>query len=417
MMQNYKTSLTTSKIFAALPIMQESDGLPTLFECLSHQDYQNLELVACVNQPEAYHKDPGKRNIIEDNIRCLQLLEAYAHSGMKLHILDHSSPGKGWSSPKIGVGMARKVIMDYIASIGSPDDLIVSIDADTHYPPAYFSVIKETLQKYPHATGLCVPYHHPLTHDEETNRCLLRYEIYMRAYALNLLLIGNPYAFSALGSAMATTVKNYRRLNGITPVAAGEDFYFVQKWVKNGPVITWATTKAYPSGRFSNRVFFGTGPAMIKGRGGDWSSYPIYHPDLFVPIRQTFESFELLFEKDIPTPLDDFFVKTFGTRYIWEPLRSNARSVETFTRACMQKLDGLRILQYLKAAQVERKIPDESGLNFLLSQLEGGENYILKETFATASIQTLDGIRMFMEDTEYRLRQAAPVVNQKYFSR
>lgn len=395
--------------------MQESEWLPGLLESISKQGYDKLELVACVNQPDDYHQNPEKQHIVADNQICLQLLESFGRTGMKVHIIDRTSPGKGWQGKKRGVGHARKETMDYISAIASPDDIIVSIDADTYYPPGYFSIIKETLQQYPQATGLCVPYHHPLSGDAEADRCMLRYEIYMRAYALNLLAIGNPYAYTAIGSAMATTVGVYRKLGGIAPYLAGEDFYFVQKLAKNGPLLTWAPTKAFPAGRFSDRVVFGTGPALIKGRRGDWSSYPIYHPSFFVPLRETFDAFEKLYEKDHATPMDHFFIKTFGALNIWQPLRENARSVPTFVRACMQKIDGLRILQYLKTRQSAMAFSDEDSLNALLKTLPGGDSYLLNSPFSATSIETLDGIRVFLEKSEDHLRKQSPLVNQKYF--
>ena len=395
--------------------MQESEWLPGLLENLSQQDYSELELVACVNQPDEYHRIPEKQHIVADNQVCLQMLESYGRKGMRVHLIDRTSAGKGWKGKKRGVGHARKEIMDYIAAIATSDDIIVSIDADTYYPPGYFSIIRETLQQYPQATGLCVPYHHPLSGYAETDRCMLRYEIYMRAYALNLLTIGNPYAFTAIGSAMATTVRVYRKLGGIAPYLAGEDFYFVQKLAKNGPLVTWASTKAFPAGRFSDRVVFGTGPAMIKGRRGDWSSYPIYHPSLFIPIHETFEAFEMLYEKDRATPMDDFFIKTFGNLNIWQPLRENARSVTTFVRACMQKIDGLRILQYLKSSRNSLAYNDEACLNDLLKTLPGGDKHLLNVPFSMAPIETLDSIRVFLEDMEDQLRKQNPLVNQKYF--
>ncbi|MDK2910363.1 MAG: hypothetical protein PWR20_1930 [Bacteroidales bacterium] len=413
--RNYETSRKRARVFAALPVFRESEWLPRLFESLAKQTCPELELVACVNQPEEFRLNPEKQYIIDDNQLCLQLLKDFGTTGVKVHIIDHSSPGKGWQGKKQGVGQARKAVMDYISSIANPEDIIVSIDADTYYPPDYFTTLRETFQRFPQAAGIGVPYHHPLSGNKEADRCMLRYEIYMRAYALNLLAIENPYAFTAIGSAMATTVRVYRKLGGITPYAAGEDFYFIQKLAKNGPLVTWAPTKAFPAGRFSDRVIFGTGPAMIKGRQGDWSSYPVYPPSLFIPIRDTFALFEPLFEKDIATPLDNFLKKTFGTRFIWQTLRDNARTIKSFKRACMQKIDGLRILQYVKSIHQKHGGSDENHLNTLLQTLPGGENYMLHTSFSSTPIETLERIRLFMEQTEETLRQTNPVINQKYF--
>ena len=116
--------------------------------------------------------------------------------------------------------------------------------------------------------GLAIPYYHKLIGNPVNDRLILRYEIYMRHYLLNMLEIGNPYAFTAIGSAMAAKVSAYRKVGGLAPVKSGEDFYFIQKLKKNGKVGNWCETTAFPSSRFSNRVIFGTGRALIKGNAG-----------------------------------------------------------------------------------------------------------------------------------------------------
>ena len=150
----------------------------------------------------------------------------------------------------------------------------------------------------PDAVALSNPYYHKLTGAEAEDRAILRYEIYMRNYAINMLLINSPYAFTAMGSAIALPVSSYKAIGGLTPKLSGEDFYFLQKLRKYGNINIHNKEKVYPAARFSDRVFFGTGPAMIKGNDGDWESYPIYHIQLFKNIERTYESFEILFKND-----------------------------------------------------------------------------------------------------------------------
>jgi hypothetical protein len=188
---------------------------------------------------------------------------------------------------------------------------------------------------------------------------MLRYEIYMRNYNIQLMLINCPYAFTALGSAMVVPVWAYRAIGGMTPKKSGEDFYFLQKLRKYGHLLVWNREKVYPGTRFSDRVFFGTGPAMIRGRAGDWNSYPVYHQPFFNDIKNTFDLFPRLYEDpETPTPLDEFLKKVFGEGNPWKPILTNCRSREQFIRACQQKLDGLRILQYLKSSQAESGLGD-----------------------------------------------------------
>ncbi len=95
--------------------------------------------------------------------------------------------------------------------------------------PVIFNRLLNTFKHHPDAVALSVPYYHNLTGDEEKDRAILRYEIYMRYYAINLWRIGSPYNFTAVGSAMALPVWAYRAIGGITPHKSGEDFYFIQK--------------------------------------------------------------------------------------------------------------------------------------------------------------------------------------------
>ncbi len=334
------------RIHIALPVLNESLQLPRFQQSLAGQEFTDFELVACVNQYDDWWQNPAKRAQCEDNLKSLSLLRQ--SQKFPVNIIDKSLPGRGWQPKKGGVGRARKTIMDTIAAAANDHDIIVSMDADTDYPSDYLAVIAEYFRKHPDHLGLTLPYFHVQTKSEENNRLMIRYEIYMRYYALNMIRIGNPYRFTALGSAMAFPVWAYRRVGGLTPVLSGEDFYFLQKLVKNGTIGYFAPTTAYPSSRFSARVNFGTGPALIKGRTGNWDSYPFFPSGLFDLVAETFRLFPRLFEHDISTPMDDFLKETFKTTNVWGPLRDNYKDRRNFVRACINKVDGLRILQFLK---------------------------------------------------------------------
>jgi hypothetical protein len=235
------------------------------------------------------------------------------------------------------------------------------MDGDTYYPPAFLGEVLKRFVEMPNIDGLTIPYYHRLLGDE-TDRLILRYEIYMRYYLLNMLRINNPYAFTAIGSAMACTSNIYSKIGGITPVKSGEDFYFIQKLVKNGTIGLWCNTIAYPSSRFSSRVLFGTGPALIKGSSGDWDSYPIYAQGSYENVKRTFATFPLLFNKYIETPMDEFLKEQFRADDIWAPLRRNFKDRRNFVKACQGKVDGLRILQYLRKSKTTLIADDSATL-------------------------------------------------------
>jgi hypothetical protein len=231
----------------------------------------------------------------------------------------------------------------------------------------------------------------------------------MRAYALNMWRIRSPYCFSALGSAIAFPVWAYRAAGGMTPKLSGEDFYFLQKIVKTGRLLHWNGEIVYPATRLSDRVFFGTGPALIKGIEGDWNSYPIYDFRLFDQVAETCRAFGSLFIKDVNTPLDDFMIRRFGS-LPWENLRKNFKTQAHFIRACHEKIDGLRILQFLKESQNPDEKVSEAALSALLmlyakqfADLMGTINTNID--FELSSVDELNQIRDLLFNIEMHYRK------------
>ena len=395
-------------IYIALPVMEESGNLPGLLSTLRNQINSNFTLVVCVNQYEKYQSSDDFRHICKDNSKSLGILEAEV--GLRLHIIDKTSEGNGWPEKKGGVGWARKTIMDFIAEIASTEDIIVSIDADTYYPENYLEEVLRFFMDNKNIHGLAIPYYHPLG-DYNTNPLILRYEIYMRYYLLNMMRIGNPYCFTAIGSAMAFPVWAYKKVGGLTPVVSGEDFYFLQKLSKSGPLGLWVNTIAYPSSRFSSRVVFGTGPALIKGSTGDWESYPVYNYKFFNEVEKTYQLFDELYLSDIDTPMDEFLNSQFGNSKLWSPLRNNYKDKQNFFKGCMAKIDGLRVLQYLRYRSKSEHKPDETNLFVYLKQfLSGKDGEELLDSlenfeYDKCSIDTLKKVREILFEIEMKERK------------
>ncbi len=397
------------KIFVCLPILNESENIPELLNSLKKQTFKNFELVACVNQPEEWWERPEKIDLCIDNKRSIEILRK--ENQFPITIIDKSSKGNAWQGKQKGVGWARKIVMDKAASLGSEIDMIIIIDADTEYPRDYLTSVAEIFARKPNSVGLANPYYHRLTQDKKANLAILRYEIYMRNYAINMILIDNPYHFTALGSAMATTVKTYNRIGGISPKASGEDFYFLQKLSKFGELEHWNDQKVYPAARFSDRVNFGTGPAMIKGNTGDWSSYPIYHFKLFEKVKFTYDAFPDLFEKDMATPMTIFLQNQLKKEELWEPLRKNYKTKGQFVKACTILVDGLRILQFLKQdVDTNENLQAKNLADNLLyfSTIDNECSMSLKQLAGSADFNKLSSLEIIREtlvEFEYSLRK------------
>lgn len=394
---------STKMIYVALPALNELDYLPAFIECCQRQVLNNFKLVVCINQPDDWWGRVDKLEICLTNQKSIEYLSSIQN--MDIEIIDKSNKGKGWEGKNYGVGWARKTIMDHIVKIAKDADIIISLDADTTFNPGYFKSIIHNFRDHPKAVAISVPYYHKLTGDEVKDRAILRYEIYMRYFAINLWRINSPYSFTAIGSAISLPLKSYKTIGGITPHKSGEDFYFLQKLRKHGEVLTWNDEKVYPAARYSDRVGFGTGPAMIRGKEGDWASYPVYPCNYFNEIDSTYKLFPELFIGNMDTPMDEFINEKFGTENIWQPLRENFKTKDKFIRACHHKIDGFRIFQYLKWRNDKSSFMDEENLirfleKFYPDMVSKLSFKIKKLDFVQSDVQDFDELRKLMVKIE-----------------
>ncbi len=390
-------------LYIAVPLMDELENLPVLLNNISAQDARDFKVFFCVNQPDSWWEDKERIGICERNIASVDYLEK--NCSFPFRIIDRASKGEGWKGKQSGVGWARKLLMDKIADEANTDDIIITLDGDTTFNKKYFSSVRSNFEVSPESAGISVPYYHRRCGREAEDRAMLRYELYMRTYAINMWRINNPYHFTALGSAIAVPVSSYKAIGGITPRNSGEDFYFIQKLVKYGKLMTWNEEKVYPAPRFSDRVPFGTGPAMIKGARGDWDSYPIYHPQIFDEVKITYDAFDALYESDFSTPVGDYLQTVLKHQEVWAPLRKNSITAKQFRRACTEKVDALRIFQFLKNAHSKLKSRDEDCLYDLLKIIDMEKlkelNFIVPGfSFDELSVDELDQIRNSLTQIE-----------------
>ncbi|MDD2413426.1 MAG: hypothetical protein PHR79_10990, partial [Bacteroidales bacterium] len=98
------------------------------------------------------------------------------------------------------------------------------------------------------------------------------------------------------------------------------------------------------------------------GNEGNWESYPIYHISLFDHVLDFYKNIETLYQKDLPLVFLDYLKEQFKNQNFLEPLRKNFKNITQFKKAVHTKVDGLRILQFMKAKQKELNYDDLSSL-------------------------------------------------------
>jgi len=195
--------------------------------------------------------------------------------------------------PKEGVGRARKLGFDLTLGLWASGHLISpwvgSGDADAAWNSSHWRLLERQDHE---ASAWLLPYWHAPSGSPELDASMAALECSFRYYVLGLEFAGSPYAFHALGSAIAVRLDAYAQARGVPNRQAGEDFYLLSKLSKLRPLRRVHTPPVVIRTRLSSRVPFGTGPSLLdciehrRSRPED-DSYGArtYDPRVFVALR------------------------------------------------------------------------------------------------------------------------------------
>ncbi|OPZ24268.1 MAG: hypothetical protein BWZ03_00244 [bacterium ADurb.BinA186] len=165
-----------------------------------------------------------------------------------------------------GVGLARKIGADLALKLIDEglvkNRVIFCTDADALLPKDYFMHAEELAHK-DIAAGI-FPFVHEKPHNDRQAEAIKLYEMRLNRYVEGLASAGSPYAFHTIGSTIAINAQHYAKVRGFPALPAGEDFYILNKLRKVGRVLSLLGEPIYLSARVSDRVLFGTGPALAK---------------------------------------------------------------------------------------------------------------------------------------------------------
>ena len=178
-----------------------------------------------------------------------------------------------------GVGLARKLACDVALSLRARGQLAADVihctDADARLPLDYFGRVAPRADR-PHAA--VYPFRH-VGRDGALHRAGQLYELSLRYYVLGLQRAGSPYAMHTIGSTIAVSMTAYAAVRGFPRRHGAEDFYLLNKLAKVGPVERLGGAPIELRDRVSNRIPFGTGPAV--GRILEGEPRRFYHPRTF----------------------------------------------------------------------------------------------------------------------------------------
>lgn len=196
-----------------------------------------------------------------------------------------------------GVGLARKIGCDIACwlieqkQVRSP--WIYNTDADATLPADYF-----TTNIDPDHSAALYPFRH-ICEDTKTNLAMALYELKLHYYVCGLAWAGSPYSYHTLGSILVINQRHYAQSRGFPKRNAAEDFYLLNKLNKIAPVQSLDRPIIQLAGRASERVPFGTGPALTKlmSQADPTSDFHYYDARIFTLLKYWLSSFELLWQQ------------------------------------------------------------------------------------------------------------------------
>lgn len=201
--------------------------------------------------------------ITTNNEESLRLIKDYKISdNPKLKILPVYLDISNFKKP--GVGLVRKIGMDEAVRrflFLSKDGIIVCLDADCKVAPNYFQSILNGFLLHPKHSAASIHFEHNFKWNKSQ---IIQYESHLRYFIAMQRKIKLPFAIQTVGSSMAVRSSAYCKNGGMNTRQAGEDFYFLQKFIANDRCFEINNTTVYPSDRGSQRVPFGTGRAIDK---------------------------------------------------------------------------------------------------------------------------------------------------------
>lgn len=203
--------------------------------------------------------------------------------------------------PKGGVGWARKLVMDEAARRTTQEGILLCLDGDCTVSRNYLQVVYEYFINHPSCDAASIHFEHSLDLPESrVVEAIAQYELHLRYLVAAQRWTGHPYAFHTIGSSMAVRRKAYLLQGGMNTRQAGEDFYFLQKFIEIESLHEIRETTVFPSSRISGRVPFGTGRAMqtLLNGSGEWLTTDFEIFRLIKPLITGVDSIRQIFRQE-----------------------------------------------------------------------------------------------------------------------
>ena len=329
--------------------------------------FASLLIILVLNQPEQEVDDSLQQHLYQHLLKNSQ--QVWSEKHLSLHQCSDPSSDilcikryeQGLTlKNKQAVGQARKIAADcalqLIHAMRIKSSWIASTDADSRLTDNYF----QQISRYQDHAALTFHFEHEVNNGPVSQATQL-YEQSLRYYQAGLEWAGSPYAFYSLGSCLAINAFDYAKVRGFPKRAGGEDFYLLNKLRKIGSIQHCDDIKVTIESRTSDRVPFGTGPAIQKILQLDDSHhYRYYHPLVFSELKTCLNGLNDLQPcRDFDswrTALDQrhyHWLCDQGLERIFQHMLSQALDKQTLEQHIMAWFDGLMTLRFINFVRAE----------------------------------------------------------------
>lgn len=357
--QNINVDNGSYDFVIVIPVCYEE--LNCLESVFKNTKQNNVLIIVVVNSPIGNHEFQLSNQLFIDNLIQNSINQSTINSNCSLlkfsnsndiFLVDRNSDDLQIKAD-FGVGQARKIGADVALNLFTQGYIkspwIFSTDADVILPENYFCQFIQDLSNY---SAVVLDFEH-VTDDRNMQKLQYMYDFKLRYYLAGIQYASCGYEYIPLGSTLIVNMECYAQVRGFPKRNAGEDFYILNKLAKVKP-LKYCTNDSIVqiNSRFSNRVPFGTGPALVQiSQLNDFSDYRYYHPQCFICLKKWHGFLISLWDDNqlaIKAPTDKYLLglfEFFNCQNIFEKSKKQITSGKRWQQFVSQWFDAFKVLK------------------------------------------------------------------------
>ena len=342
------------KYFIIIPLYKERHYIAKTLDSLNNQNntyLSNTLIVLIINNSQNCSKD-----VVNDNYFTEQLIHSKQYN-FEYALLDYYSKGNALNNKKFGVGLIRKIGIDFTLQYSTKNSLLFCLDADCIVSINYLENIIKHYNKYNFQVAT-VNFKHQKSNDPEIEYAIRIYEKELYNMAKKIKQSNSPYGYVSMGSTIVCAASAYIAVRGMPTYKAAEDFYFLQALAKFTKIYQIKDVLVYPSSRIEQRVYLGTGYRMMeykKNKNFNNLFFPneVYETlnKLICFINNNYDNSYENFKQELNKTFNDKicnFLYNHNIEKFWKNIYENSKTMKQFMLFFHQWFDALKIVQFFK---------------------------------------------------------------------